>query len=146
MIIFNLSGFGSSGVFGTSLHEVEEVLVSTKDLADYSEKIKLITDPLDAGKYRIGWSYSWNLDSLSHNFLARIVLNDTEILSEHVQEPKDSTGNFSNTGTDQSHKASGFLFKNLAGTNEIRLDWGRTGPGGIETSIWDARLELWRVE
>ena len=146
MIIFHLTDSGASGVFGSEYHQSEDLSVSTKDLSSYTEKLTLTTTSLEAGKYRIGWTYSWNLDSTTYDFLARIVINNTDIDMVHQQEPKDKGGTFMSTGTNQRHKAAGFIFKDLVGINNIRLDWGRNGPNGIETSIWDARIELWRVE
>lgn len=145
MRVFQVSGGGSgSGAFA-DYQFAEDKTISTKDLSDYTQKLRLTTKDLDTGIYRIGWSYAWNLDSTSHNFLARIQINDLITHMLHEQEPKDNSGSYASTGTDQKHRASGFFVESLSGINNIDLDWGRTGPGGIETSIWDVRLEIWRI-
>jgi hypothetical protein len=73
------------------------------------------------------------------------MINNTFTKMIHEQEPKDAGGVFVSTGTDQKHRAAGFIYEILDGINTINIDWGRTGPKGIETSIWDTRLEVWRV-
>lgn len=144
MRVFCISGGGDSSNFA-DYQFAEDASVSTKDLATYSQKLRLTTANLTPGIYRIGWSYAWNLDSTVHNFLARIELDDTTEYLLHEQEPADRTGTFMGTGSDQKHRASGFFVATLSGIHTIDLDWGRTGPNGIETSIWDARIEIWRV-
>lgn len=132
------------GVMGSATQFIESLPVSTLSGDSWVEKLSLTTTDLTTGTYLVQWSYQWNLDSTTRNFEARVQLNDSSIW-EHVQEPKDSGGNFSNTGSDQKHALSFAKVLDLSGVNIIDLDW-RSPPGSsIEASIWEARIILWRL-
>ena len=63
----------------------------------------------------------------------------------HRQEPKDAAGTFGSTGTNQQHQISGFKHIVLtAGVHTIEIQW-RSQDGVTTASIWNARIELWRV-
>lgn len=130
----------------TGLVGVEEsVVISTTDNTDYLQKIRLTATDLESGEYRVVWSYSWNMDSTSHSFEARVQINDTDDLALHRQEPKDAKGSLGSTGTSQIHRSTGVAVRTLSGTVNIDLDW-RSTRSGTPASIWEARLELWRLE
>lgn len=140
------TGGGSFTLFGLHYHFAAEEAVSTMTgPGNYLEKLSLTTCTLSAGKYRIGWSYSWNIDSTANDFMARIQIDDTNTIMNHQEEPTDSSGQFSTTGTDQKHTSSGFVIQDLVGQIKVDLDWTHNGPPGTEASIWDARIEIWRV-
>jgi len=86
----------------------------------------------------------WNLASTALNFESRVRLNDSIILGEHVEEPTHSTGNFENTGSSQKLSHSGSTTRTLSGDVNIDLDW-KSPMVGVAASIWDVRLELWRI-
>lgn len=147
MRMFFVSGSttGSISIFGSEYQISEDKTVSTKDLNSYTAKLSLVTTSLPAGTYRIGYNYSWNLDSTSHSFLGRVIINNTIVRMLHEEEPTDRNGEFESTGSSEKHIISGYFLENLSGINTINLEWGHTGPNGIESSMWDARLEVWRV-
>jgi hypothetical protein len=142
-------------IFGQNFEYHQSLGVSTTTSATFQNKLSLTTANLPAGTYRIGWAYGWNHDGTGENFEARLVLDgDTDVndlLMFHVQEPADSggtgVGRYSVCGTDQNHRNSGFRYITFAspGTHTIALDY-RTSSAGITNSIFDAIVELWRVE
>lgn len=137
----------STGTFGTEYTYAESNGVSTTSSTTFQTKVTMNTASLPAGNYHIGWSYQWNLNSVSDDFLARVVVdgNTGSPLTYHQQEPNDSLGSFSSTGSNQRHQASGFSRVALgSGTHTVTIQWA-TEDSGTDSSIWNARLELWRV-
>lgn len=143
-------------VFGANYAFVQDGSVSIKPdntpgpTDVYSTKVELSVTLTEAGVYRLGWSYLWNSDTTTQDFEARIVEGlGTPDESEqwfHKQEPKDSAGDFSGTGSDQSMSASGFENIQLQpGTHTFTLQWRSSVNSSIEASIWNAEMEFWRV-
>jgi hypothetical protein len=127
----------SGSVFGSQFQKAESLNESSTSSTSYQEKLQMVTGNLPSGTYRIGWSYNWSGSSTSRDIRVRLHRNNSEELMYHSQEPKDS-------GTDQQHPASGFIYKDLSGTHEFDLDFKSENNG---TTVWirDARLEIWRV-
>ena len=134
------SGGGTAGL----LADVENLAVSTVVGTPWQQKTRLSLLGLTPGDYRLLWSYNWNLDSTSKDFEARVELNDTTLVMSHVEEPTDATGNWNNTGSGQKLLETGVRRIALSGNVTLDLDW--RGPDNrVATSIWNARLELWRI-
>lgn len=138
---------GGSAVWGTDAIFAESLPPSTRTSESWGTKVILNATASEAGTYRIGWSYGWNEDSTYDDFRAQLLLAGTP-LWKHRQEPKDSGGSgdddWSQTGTDQLFRSSGFLYVDLsAGAHIFTLQWC-TSDSGREASIWDAVLEFWR--
>jgi len=131
-------------VFGSYYNYGESDTVTTTTSDVFLEKTSITTGSLPAGNYRIGWSYQWNHDNAGNDFEARVRLDGTTDIMLHKQEPKDSAGAFSTTGTSQQYQNSGFKHISLSGVHNIVLDF-RTDSNGDESSMWNARIELWRV-
>lgn len=142
-------------IFGQNFEYHQSLGVSITTSATFQNKLSFTTASLPAGTYRIGWAYGWNHDATDTNFESRLVLDgDTDVddlLMFHVQEPSDSggtgAGRYSACGTDQNNRNSGFRYITFGspGTHTIDLDY-RTSSAGDESSIFDAIVELWRVE
>lgn len=130
-------------IFGGNFAYTQDESVSITTSTAFQQKITLSVSNLPSGTYRLGWSYFWNTNTTSDDFEARIQQNNTDTLFTHVQEPKDSAGNFSGTGSNQRHQAAGCRYLSLSGSHDFDLDW-RTNDGD-EASIWNAVLEFWRV-
>ena len=130
-------------IFGSEFYQVESEGVTTTTSTTYIEKVALSTGSLPAGKYRIGWFYQWNHNSVTSDFVAQIRLNGTE-LYRHKQEPKDAAGSFSTTLTSQRYMTSGFTYEDLSGNNTIQIRF-KTDTSTDESSMWGAKIELWRV-
>ena len=132
--------------FGTAYQYAESDAVSITTSATFQQKLRLTTSSLAAGTYRIGWSYQWNHDSTSNGFEGRVQIDDSTEVMFHQQEPQDSAGTFGSTGSDQQHQLSGFKHISLSsGVHTIDIDY-RTNSAGNESSIWNTRIELWRVQ
>jgi hypothetical protein len=135
---------GSSGTSGL-IGEADSLVVSTLVGGDWQQKVRLSVLGLAAGDYRLVWSYNWNLGSTSKSFEARIQVNDTPPdLVSHLEEPTDATGNYESTGSGQKFLETGVRKVALSGDVDIDLDW-RSPDNRVTASIWNARLELWRI-
>ena len=98
--------------------------------------MRLTTDNLSAGTYRIGWHYTWRYSSTSSNFHVRIQANNNNTVHYHEQEPKDQ-------GSDIRHSNSGFHHLTLSsGIHTIDMDYMGEGSSA---QIYESRLEFWRV-
>jgi len=129
----------SVGTFGSEFDEVSDNTESSTTSTSYQQKLRLSTASIPAGKYRIGWRYSWSGSSSSLDFRAQIELDDTTQLMYHSQEPKDP-------GTDQSHQTCGFVYVtfNSSGSHTIDLDYRAENSSG-RAYIRDTWIEIWRV-
>lgn len=135
-----------TGVFGSQYFYAENDSISTMTSTTFQQKLRLTTPSIPAGTYRIGWSYQWNHDSTNNGFEGRVQIDDSTEIQYHQQEPQDSAGTFGSTGTDQKHTSSGF--KNVvlsSGVHFVDVDF-RTNAAGVESSIWNTRIEIWRVQ
>lgn len=133
-------------VFGSEYLYIEDETVSITTSTTFQEKLSLSTPAtLPAGTYRIGWSYRFNHNNNGNDFEGRVQLDNTTDIDFVKVEPKDSAGNFGGSGSSQRYVVSGF--KNVvltAGVHTIDIDY-RTDSGGINSAIWEARIEFWRV-
>lgn len=141
---------GPEGSFDNFHHEASSLGVTTSNATSFIEKLKLTTGFVPAGKYRVGFSYAWNHNDNRNDFLAQVVVDDVTVISNQREEPNDSNGTFGSTGSDQKHLESGFAYVTLTdGTHTVDIDFATSSAGigfaGIVSSIWDARIELWRV-
>lgn len=135
-------------IFGQNYAYAEDLDVEVSTTTGWTEKLTLSVN-LPAGVFRLGWTYQWNSDNTGADFRARVQLNNNTVIFEHRQEPKDSAGAFGSpaTGTNQQHTAASFEHITLAApaSLQIDLDWA-AAFNGIRASIWNAKLELWRVQ
>jgi len=128
-----------ASVFGQNADHAESDGESSTTSTSFQNKLNLTTDTLPVGKYRIGWNYEWNLNSLSDDFEARVQVNNTTDIMEHVQEPKDS-------GSDQWSNKGGFGVYDLTSEGVLSIDLDYRSPSADTAKIRRARLEIWRVE
>jgi len=113
-------------------------VASTTTSTAYQRKLRLTTENISAGVYRVGWSYDWGMAKTSYSFLSRIRVNSTTDISNHSEKPKDAT-------TDVSH-IGGFAYVTLAvGSHTIDIDYCTSNAGGA-AKIQNARLEIWKTE
>ena len=131
-------------VFGKEYNYAESESVTTTTSTTFIEKLKMTTTSLEGGTYRIGWSFQWNFNIASNDFLAQVEIDDSTNIMDQQQEPKDAAGTFGSTGTNQKYQLSGFKHIVLgSGVHTVDIDWASND--GTNASIWNARLELWRV-
>jgi len=142
----HLAGINSRLVFGQNMVEAESLAPSTDTGGAFQTKLTLsvTTNASNAGRYRLDWSYAWNHNATNNDFLARIRQDGSTDIMTHRQEPKDSGGSGPG-GTNQVHRASGFINLTLTtGTFQFDLDYATQTPG-IESTIADARLMIYRI-
>ncbi|MEM7310984.1 MAG: hypothetical protein AAF682_30220 [Planctomycetota bacterium] len=119
--------------------------MTTTTSTSFVTKLSGTTASVPAGTYRVAFSYGWNYDDNATDFEARFLL-DGVASNLHVQEPKDIAGTFGSTGTDQRFYVNRVLYFDLtAGTHDLDLEY-RSTLAGAEASIWDAVIEIWRVQ
>jgi hypothetical protein len=127
-------------VFGTYFNEASSETDSSTTSTSWSQKVRLTTSALPAGKYRIGWSYNIRQSNTSYSAQARVQINDTGTVHNYMLEPKDGTSN-------EEDAVGGFYYYTVStgGTTlDIDLDFSTENSGGT-TTIRRARLEFWRV-
>ena len=143
----------SMPVFGSEYHYAQSVGVTTISQRYPYVVLEMPVTVTHAGKYKLASAYMWSHDHTSTDFRCDIVHTDpggnSASIYSHVQEPKDSSGSFANTGTDQKIPASwSGLLDLTAGVHMISviLNIDQTNNGGRKkSSIWDLTTELWRV-
>lgn len=132
-------------VMSGQIGQAESLGVTTHNSTTYLEKLSLSATSLAAGQYLLFWSYTWNIDSSSQNFQARIQEDNTTDLLVHVEEATDNTGNYAGTGSDQRYPASGVILTTVgAGNHQWDIDF-QAPNATTEVSMWDARLVLYRL-
>ena len=142
--IINLTDLNVN-VFGTEFQEIKSDSVGLTTSASFITKLSMVTPPLPAGNYYIGWNYQWSYDDNANDFLGQVTLGGAPSLMEHQQEPKDSGGTGSGgQGTNQQFQISGHdVVPLIAGVHTIEIDYA--SAGGDTAAIWNARLVMWRT-
>jgi len=143
----------ASAIFGSEFQLAESLGVSTtlfdENQTAFQNKLSMTTGALPLGDYRIGVSYGWNSDTTAYDFEGKFLVNNIQEGELHKQEAQDSAGSFSTTGTDQRHYTSRtFYLLQISGIQNFDLEYRSSYAGGDtprEASMWDARIEIWRV-
>jgi len=133
-------------VFGTEYDRAESVGLTTTTSTTFINKTSLTVNNLVGGDYRIAVSYGWNHNDGGSDFEGRIQENAVDVVEIHKQEPKDTDGNFGNSGTSQRYYVSRTIHRTLspATSYTYTLDF-RTDKNGSASGIWEAVIEFWRV-
>ncbi len=141
----------TAGVYGTEFNIFQDLAVSTTTSTTFQPKISGNTSSLPAGDYKILVSYSWNHNATQNDFEARFLFDGAAVGQNgsgliHKAEPKDSAGNFSGTGSSQQYTfTQAFYVTVTAGVKSVALDY-RSDVNGVASSIWDASIEIIRVQ
>jgi len=134
-----------SPIFGSEYQHAESLTVTTTTSTAFLNKVTMVTPSLPAGTYRIEVSYGWNHNANGNDFEARVREDAVNIGEIHKQEPKDSAGSFSTTGSSQRYLAHRVYYRTLtAGVKTYTLDF-RTDSAGTNSSMWDAGITIFRV-
>ena len=133
-------------VMGGFIVKGEALAVTTTNNTNFIEKLSLaVPATIEAGSYVLSYHYQWNIASTAQNFEARIQLDDTTLLFNHVEEATDRTGNYANTGSGQQMPVSGIKFITLtAASHTIDLDF-KAPAQNIPVSMWNAQMFLQRI-
>lgn len=134
-----------STCFGDHYQDFEDEAVVVTTSNTYSNRVDTTFNVPTVGRYRLDWQYIWNHDAATNDYESQILVDGTQRM-HHRQEPKDSAGNVFGTGTNQEHRAAGFVLQNYAatGTTNIQLQH-RTQNNGVESSTWEVRLCFYKV-
>lgn len=124
------------GQFAAFAEDLTESVNGT--MSFFVQKLRLTTPSVDAGDYRIGWSYTWGNESTGDDTIVQIEEDDTTVLYTMQAEPQDS-------GTDQRRVGGGFAETTLsAGVHTFDMDF-TTSDTGSDARIQQARMEFWKV-
>lgn len=132
--------------FGKWFSYADDPGVSTTTSTSFRDKVVLITPYLPEGLYRVAFGYGWSCNSTSRDFESRLLEDGQQLGQLHRQEPKDASGSFGSTGTDQRHVGGlrAFYRELSEGVHSYELQY-RTVSNGVISSIWDALIEFWRI-
>lgn len=132
-------------VFGSEYQYIEDATISTSTAQTYQTKVTLTTSSLIGGTYRIGWSTKYNYDASNTNFLARVIIDGTVVTDEVEIEPTDASGDYAGTGSSQRYIMAGFKqYTFTPGVHTIAIQY-RSSSANTAASVWDSRIEFWRV-
>ena len=99
----------------------------------------------EAATYKITTSYLWSLDNITTDFRARLMLDGTQVLWQHVEEPSDSAGATAGvaSGTDQRYTSTYSEHILLpAGSHTLSFQYGPTA--NFAAAIYEADLSVER--
>lgn len=107
----------------------------------YTQKLRLSTndipDEIPDGYYRLGFTFSWNISSLSDNFLARIRQDGTTDIWTQASK--------SSVAMNLSNPSSGSIYLTLdSGVYTFDLEFAAGLPTSSIT-VSQAKLEFWRL-
>lgn len=111
------------------------------------------TSSKDSGLYRISYCYSWTNNSESRDFCIALLIDEAIKFQARSAVLTNSGGNDTDdfaipeSGNNQRHTTSGWIYSTLSGVHDIKLIFGRgvTGSGSDSVSISDVRIELVKV-
>jgi len=125
-----------TNVFGTYYHSAEELTEQTTTSNSYVNALTTTTGTVPDGKYRIGWSFEYQVSSNKEDFEARVRVDNSTTIAEFNVEPKDQSSYI---------PASGFAELEFGsnGTHEIDVDFA--SENNATSRIRKTRVEFWRV-
>jgi len=140
---------GGSSSFKDFASDATGLINNTTTLSQY---LRLSVTVPSTTNYKIGVSYTWSLNDGAQDLRAQVEIDDTNVIIEHQQEPKDTAGTgitlplvgggTGNTGTNQRHLASGFEVVQLsAGEHTIDLDFAGSAANDF-AAIYRACLTI----
>jgi uncharacterized membrane protein len=116
---------------------IDETVSSTTSTA-FQQKLRLTTEYLIGGTYKISWYYNWRTNNRSRDFKGRVIVDTTTTILTHQQEPKDIK-------SDQNLVVSGFYIITLTkGIHTIDIDYCVNIPSAT-SYISNARLEIHQI-
>lgn len=144
----------SGSVFGMELFYTQSLGATTFQDSEFLNKISGSTAIIPAGDYRLGWSYNWNGEQGSVDFESRILVDgvsigNTNATSIHRERNNNVGGDSypvsSSSNSNQALLVSGFEYLTFASdsSHSIQLQVGHNNSKKI--TIWNAKIEMWRV-
>lgn len=122
--------------------------VSTTTSTFFQTRLEFSTPSLTGGKYRFYVSYGWNCSSASRSIEVQLQYNSglgyIDLMEPHVEEPKDASGVFGITGSNQRMYLSRIFEKTLdPGDFSWRLCFRSAHPS-TSVSMWETLVRLVR--
>lgn len=137
-IVVDLQAAAEGGIFGTRYSFVSDNTASSTGSNTYQTALTLTTPVLPEGNYNVTFFYNWGYNSTGRDFMGQLIVDDTTVIMEHRQEPKDP-------GTDQRHVASGNIPITLtAGVHTIKLQY-KCQNSGDNARIRNKSIQIWRT-
>lgn len=124
----------SALIFGSEFDEASSEIESSTTSSGYQQKLRLATDTLPAGKYRIGWNFQLRASYFLGTTEAQIELDDTDVL-----------GNGGVVGAQGVSACGGYAYRTFGTAASHTIDIDYRSPGSGTAYISNARLEIWRV-
>lgn len=141
----------SGNIFGSELNVFTQDNVISSNTGTLEEVINETTTSLPPGRYTVKVSYSWNSNCTQHDFESYLTINGLSITEDgsgliHKEEPKDSAGNWNNTGSLQVlHFNREYTLDLLTtGTRDVLFSF-RTSQTNTLASIWDVDIKIYRI-
>ena len=123
--------------FGDEYTYVEDLAADSTTSATFVQRLRLTTGSVPLGIYRVGVSFTANVDDTGESAQARLQVDDSEVIWSVFAETKDA-------GTDQEISVFGWATIGLLpGVHTVDLDYAITG--GATLRITNPRIEFWRV-
>jgi hypothetical protein len=122
-------------MFGSNYEDLEIAgEISTTSLTPVNA-ISLEVKSFDAGTYRVGFYYTWYMESLDDSFIAEIDVDTTNIHTQFTKIVSSASNQFQNS--------YGFIILSLFGGDHIiSINYYCTGSRAY---IGERRLEFWRI-
>ena len=134
-----------SALYGANYVSAVDTTVRSSGATGWTRQVRLTTGAVPAGTYRVGWAFNWNHDDKGSKFQAQVEQDDTTQIHFQEHRPVDDGGSFGSTGTDEKYHSAGFAYVTLtAASHTFDLDFS-SDTSGKTSSMWDGRLEFWRV-
>lgn len=127
-------GFGL--LFGTEYNYIEDPNRVTTNSTTFVQRLRLNVN-VPRGNYRISTSFTWDLNNVNRDILARLEVNDFNTIWEFREEPTDPAI------TQQRFAMGSEDIILLAGMHTIDLDFAVSSPPAI-AGIDQAKIEFWR--
>lgn len=121
--------------FGTEFLYAEDKSETQSSSTSYINKLVLNTENIPNGRYRININFLWGMNSTNRSLSSRLMINDTQIGGEYVQN-LENTSNYISVNRN--------FYEVLNGSNTIELQY-KVSQSGATAKIRDAVIELWRV-
>lgn len=129
---------GFSLLFGTDYNYIEDQNRITTTSTTFVQRLRLTVDLSRRGNYRISTSFTWDLDNVNRDILARLELDDSRLVWEFREEPTDPA-------ITQQRFAMGTedLIIPSDGIHTVDLDFAVSSPPAT-AGIDQAKIEFWR--
>lgn len=124
----------NSNLYGTGVFQSSSEGTSATTSDSYKQKLRLTTNSLILGTYKITWYYEWQNADKKGEYKGRVRINDTATISEHLEE---------HSGDDHWASMSGFYYAySMSGIQNIDIDYANGNKK--DSSIRRARIEIVR--